>query len=172
MTVMARPTRLLPSASRPGWPKTSITKRQIPTATKTMLPTVPSTAVFTHGLPRWTVWARGVRTARAAAITRLVRRRTLCAAYAPRAGTCLCKQNGLLFSLQSAEFLRWVRCLSLQTAGMIIWEKAATARMPMRSRRCLLAIVGTTVGITAERATKRCSGVLQRAIATTRTACI
>ena len=56
------------------------------------------------------------------------------------------------------------RFSSPRPVGIIV----ATARK--RSRHCLLA-AGTAVGITTARATARTSGVLQRAVATSRTSC-
>ena len=81
------------------------------------------------------------------------------------------KGNGIRCLPQSAGNRRRARCSSPQAAGMIIrGGGTATGRTPTLSRRCLLA-TGATMGVPTARATTRTSGVLLRAIATTRTTC-
>ena len=134
-------------------------------------PTAPSTVVFTPGQLRWTAWEHGLRTARAVAMAKPARRPIRYAVLALRNGTCLRKGNGIRCLPQSAGNRRRARCSSPQAAGMIIrGGGTATGRTPTLSRRCLLA-TGATMGVPTARATTRTSGVLLRAIATTRTTC-
>ena len=90
-------------------------------------------------------------------------------AFAPRAGTCPAKLNSRPCSRRWAVYPQPVRLSSPLAAGMNMKAKAATVRILSGSRRCLPA-TGTSMGVTASRATSRTSGVLRRTVAATRSA--
>ena len=107
--------------------------------------------------------------ARAAVTIRLVLRLIPFVAFAPRAGTCPAKLNSRPCSRRWAVYPQPVRLSSPLAAGMNMKAKAATVRILSGSRRCLPA-TGTSMGVTASRATSRTSGVLRRTVAATRSA--
>ena len=88
-----------------------------------------------------TALVRGTRTARAADLARHARRRTLFAAFVPKAGTCQLNQNGKNCSLPSVVSLLLAKISNLLQDGLTV---TTTVRMRSRSRRCLL-VAGTTM---------------------------
>ena len=129
-----------------------------------------STGAFTHGPRRWTVRAHGARTARAAAMARNVMsirrtQRPWCVEFVLKVGICLRIRNGISCSWRCAH-----RSPEQNSSPRPVGTTMATARMISGSRRSLLASC-MVLGITTTRATSPTSGVLQRAVATTRTTC-
>ena len=132
---------------RDGQTYKTVTKRQTATVTTTTLPTAPSMVAFIPGLQPWIVLAHGARTARAAAIIGHAHRHTRCVAFVPMAGICRLQRSGRRLKVKSS---------SPRPGGITV----ATERMPSGSRHSLPAS-GTSVGISARRATMRTSGVLR-----------
>ena len=166
---MGKPTRQLPLVPRRGWRRTSTMLTLVFPITITATPPIPlvgamtmpsltasSTVAFTPGPPRWTAQARGAQTAKVADSIKHACLCIRCVVLAPRVGISRQRMNSNLCLLRSADNLRRTRRSNRQVAGMV----AATARMIIRSRRCLPAVVAT-VGLTAMLATPRTSGVLQ-----------
>lgn len=129
----------------------------------TVQATAPSTVAFTHGRRLWTAWVHGVQIVRVVAMARPVHRLIRYRECVRLAGTCQQKRNSKLCSRQSAVNQPQARCSSPHPDGIV-----AMAWISSPSPRSLPA-TGSTVGITTARAAKRTSGVLQRAVATTRT---